>query len=168
MNTCNNTIDKSTDCSKFIFFGCWNNINCDNEYIYRNIVLDYLYKNEQDIKQIYLAGDNWYTNKKTIGDKVFKLYLTDVLRTGYEKLYAMNKDIYIAIGNHDIDSNIKSRASGASGASCPRGKNRRDSRGRPAAEATQTAAGRLRCAAHSSASARFHHRRPPFEGCNVL
>ena len=63
---CNNTIDSSSDCSKFIFFGCWNNINCDNEYIYRNIVLDYLHKNEQDIKQIYLAGDNWYTNKKRL------------------------------------------------------------------------------------------------------
>jgi hypothetical protein len=79
--------------------------------------LDYLHKKEEDIKQIYLAGDNWYTNKKTIGDRVFKLYLTDVLRTGYEKLYDMKKDIYIAIGNHDIDSNIKSGASGASGAS---------------------------------------------------
>jgi len=119
MNTCSNTIDTFSDCSKFIFFGCWNNINCDNEYIYRNIVLDYLHKNEKDIKQIYLAGDNWYTNKKTIGDKVFKLYLTDVLRTGYEKLYAMNKDIYIAIGNHDIDFDIKSGVSGKSKTNSP-------------------------------------------------
>ena len=117
MNTCSNTIDTSSDCSNFVFFGCWNNINCDNVYIYRNIVLDYLHKNEQDIKQIYLAGDNWYTNKKKIGHNEFKLYLTDVLRTGYEKIYAMNKDIYIAIGNHDIDSDIKSVSSGASGKS---------------------------------------------------
>jgi len=117
MNTCSNTIDTSSDCSNFVFFGCWNNINCDNVYIYRNIVLDYIDKNETNIKQIYLAGDNWYTNKKTIGDKVFKLYLTDVLRTGYEKLYGLNKEIYIAVGNHDIDTNIKSVSSGASGAS---------------------------------------------------
>jgi len=116
---CNNTIDTSSDCSKFIFFGCWNNINCDNEYIYRNIVLDYIGKNETNIKQIYLAGDNWYTNKKTIGDKVFKLYLTDVLRTGYEKLYGMNKDIYIAVGNHDIESDIKSNPSGKSKTNSP-------------------------------------------------
>ena len=115
---CNNTIDSSSDCSKFIFFGCWNNINCDNEYIYRNIVLDYLHKNEQDIKQIYLAGDNWYTNKKKIGHNEFKLYLTDVLRTGYEKIYAMNKDIYIAIGNHDVDSDIKSKTT-STGISSP-------------------------------------------------
>jgi hypothetical protein len=73
--------------------------------------LDYIGKNETNIKQIYLAGDNWYTNKKTIGDKVFKLYLTDVLRTGYEKLYGMNKEIYIAVGNHDIESDIKSNPS---------------------------------------------------------
>ena len=118
--TCNNSINSASDCSKLIFFGCWNNINCDNEYIYRNIVLDYIGKNEKDIKQIYLAGDNWYTNKKNIDGKKFKLYLTEVLRTGYEKLYGMNKDIYIAVGNHDIDSDIKSKASEQSTTNSPR------------------------------------------------
>ena len=101
----------SSKSSKFIFFGCWNNINCDSEYIYRNIVLDYIKDNEPVVKQIYIAGDNWYTNKKTIKDKELKdkelkLYITEILRTGYDKLYAMEKDIYIAVGNHDIDSNI--------------------------------------------------------------
>ena len=100
---CNNTINNATDCTKFIFFGCWNNINCKSEYIYRNIVLDYISKNEKDIKQLYIAGDNWYTNKKKINEEEFKLYFTEVLRTGYDKLYRMNKDIYIAVGNHDVD-----------------------------------------------------------------
>ena len=103
---CNNNIDTSTDCSKFLFFGCWNNINCNSEYIYRNMVLDYITKNEKDIKQIYIAGDNWYTNKKKINEEEFKFYFTEVLRTGYDKLYRMNKDIYIAVGNHDIDTDI--------------------------------------------------------------
>jgi hypothetical protein len=101
---CNNTISSATDCSKFIFFGCWNNINCKSEYIYRNIVLDSIAINETAIKHIYLAGDNWYSNKKRINKKDFKLYFTEVLRTGYEKLYGMSKEIYIAVGNHDVAS----------------------------------------------------------------
>ena len=106
---CNNDIEDiepSGQTSKFIFFGCWNNINCDSEYMYRDIVLDYITKNESDVKQIYIAGDNWYTNKKIINEKELKLYITEILRTGYDKLYRMGKDIYIAVGNHDIDSNI--------------------------------------------------------------
>ena len=101
---CNNDITTATDCSKFIFFGCWNNINCKNEYIYRNIVLDNIAINETAIKHIYLAGDNWYSNKKRINKKDFKLYFTEILRTGYEKLYGMSKEIYIAVGNHDVVS----------------------------------------------------------------
>ena len=101
---CNNSIDTATECAKFIFFGCWNNINCKSEYIYRNMVLDYISKNEKDIKQIYIAGDNWYTNKKKINEDEYKLYFTEVLRTGYDKLYRMNKEIYIAVGNHDVDT----------------------------------------------------------------
>jgi hypothetical protein len=101
---CNNNIETAIDCSKFIFFGCWNNINCKSEYIYRNMVLDYISKNEKDIKQIYIAGDNWYTNKKKINEDEYKLYFTEVLRTGYDKLYRMNKEIYIAVGNHDVDT----------------------------------------------------------------
>jgi len=101
---CNNDINTATDCNKFIFFGCWNNINCKNEYIYRNIVLDNIAINETTIKHIYLAGDNWYSNKKKINTSEFKLYFTEVLRTGYEKLYGMSKEIYIAVGNHDIVS----------------------------------------------------------------
>ena len=101
---CNNDITSATDCDKFIFFGCWNNINCKSEYIYRNIVLDSIAINETAIKHIYLAGDNWYSNKKRINKRDFKLYFTEVLRTGYEKLYGMSKEIYIAVGNHDVVS----------------------------------------------------------------
>jgi hypothetical protein len=106
---CNNDISNSSDYSKFIFFGCWNNINCNSEYIYRDIVLDYINSNETDIKQIYIAGDNWYTNKKKIDEKEYKLYITDILRTGYDKLYRMNKEIYIAVGNHDVDRDNKAK-----------------------------------------------------------
>ena len=102
-NACNNTIKTPSEHSDFIFFGCWNNINCKKEYIYRDIVLDYISLHEKEIKQLYIAGDNWYQNERMIDGKNFKVYLTDVLITGYAKLYAMGKDVYIAVGNHDED-----------------------------------------------------------------
>ena len=100
---CNNSIETKSEHSDFIFFGCWNNINCKKEYVYRDIVLDYISLNENAIKQLYIAGDNWYTNERKIGEANYKVYLTDVLTTGYAKLYAMKKDVYIAVGNHDED-----------------------------------------------------------------
>lgn len=103
-DACNNSIETKSKSSDFIFFGCWNNINCKKEYVYRDIVLDYINLNENAIKQLYIAGDNWYTNERKIGEANFKVYLTDVLTTGYAKLYAMKKDVYIAVGNHDEDN----------------------------------------------------------------
>ena len=102
-NACNNSIKTPSEHSDFIFFGCWNNINCKKEYIYRDIVLDYISLHEKAIKQLYIAGDNWYQNERMIDGENFKVYLTDVLITGYAKLYAMGKDVYIAVGNHDED-----------------------------------------------------------------
>lgn len=102
-DACNNSIETKSKSSDFIFFGCWNNINCKKEYVYRDIVLDYISLNENAIKQLYIAGDNWYTNERKIGEVNYKVYLTDVLTTGYAKLYAMKKDVYIAVGNHDED-----------------------------------------------------------------
>ena len=66
-------------------------------------MLDYIHQNEEAVKQLYIAGDNWYTNAKKINAKNFKVYLTDVLTRGYDKLYSMKKEIYIAVGNHDED-----------------------------------------------------------------
>ena len=100
---CNNDITTRKKHSSFIFFGCWNNVNCEKEFIYRDIVLDYIHQNEAAVKQLYIAGDNWYTNAKKINAKNFKVYLTDILTRGYDKLYSMKKEIYIAVGNHDED-----------------------------------------------------------------
>ena len=107
VSKCNNDIRTRKNSSSFIFFGCWNNVNCEKEYIYRDIVLDYIHYNEITIKQLYIAGDNWYTNIKNIDGVNYKVYLTDILTRGYDKLYSMNKDIYIAVGNHDEDKNAK-------------------------------------------------------------
>jgi hypothetical protein len=104
---CNNDIKAIRKYSSFIFFGCWNNVNCKKEYVYRDIVLDYIRKNEKAIMQLYIAGDNWYTNIKNINGKNYKVYLTDILTRGYDKLYSMKKEIYIAVGNHDEDKNAE-------------------------------------------------------------
>lgn len=97
----------------FIFFGCWNNIDCDERYTHRDIVLDYIKEYEKNIKQLYLAGDNWYQNifKKENGNKkghfIYKFYLYDVLKSGYDKIYGLNKQTYVALGNHDVDISKK-------------------------------------------------------------
>lgn len=96
--------------NEFIFFGCWNNINCSDDIIHRNIVLELL-KLSNSGKPIVLAGDNWYNQKipkKTTGDtktgkkNVEKYYSTYVLKTGYELLFEASKDVAIVLGNHDI------------------------------------------------------------------
>lgn len=63
--------------SNFIFFGCWNNINCSkNEKILnRDLVLELLSKLFKNSK-IILAGDNWYAHKKKT---VFKELVTSLL-----------------------------------------------------------------------------------------
>jgi len=49
----------------FIFFGCWNNINCSKKekILNRNVVLALLKKLYSD-RPIILAGDNWYSHNK--------------------------------------------------------------------------------------------------------
>ena len=91
--------------SKFLFFGCWNNINCEKEYIYRDLVLNHINKKEKKISTFFIAGDNWYSTKVTkVGESAINLiqyYLLSILKTGYDKLYKLNKTIHIAAGNHD-------------------------------------------------------------------
>lgn len=105
--------------TSFIFFGCWNNINCSkNEKILnRNVVLELL-KQLYSNMPIVLAGDNWYSQKiklpkllqstnastsenKKIGK--FKFYPLYVLKTGYKKLFEISKKVDIVLGNHDIN-----------------------------------------------------------------
>jgi len=91
--------------SKFLFYGCWNNINCEKEYIYRDLVLNYINKKEKKISTFFIAGDNWYSTKVTkvneSATNIMQYYLLSILKTGYDKLYQLNKTIHIAAGNHD-------------------------------------------------------------------
>jgi hypothetical protein len=90
--------------NSFIFFGCWNNINCDKEAIYRDVVLNCIKQFEPDINNMFIAGDNWYNTlikNKENKEESYKYYLVDTLVSGYHILYSMNKNTYICVGNHD-------------------------------------------------------------------
>ena len=121
--------------NSFIFFGCWNNINCEKEAIYRDVVLNCIKEFEPYTKKMFIAGDNWYNTiinyDEKKGDKKskeskegkeskeskeskegkeefsYKYYLVDTLVSGYHILYTMNKDIYVCVGNHDEASSNK-------------------------------------------------------------
>ena len=82
--------------NSFVFFGCWNNIDCKDNY--RDRVLSLLRKLKQNSK-IILAGDNWYSQK--LGKT--KYYLPEVLISGYQELFSISKDVSIVLGNHDIN-----------------------------------------------------------------
>jgi len=91
----------------FLFFGCWNSINCKNEILplYRDVILEYININEDKNIDIFIAGDNWYatTFLNYANHKNIKLYLKDILISGYYKLYELGNKIHIAVGNHDED-----------------------------------------------------------------
>ena len=98
--------------NSFIFFGCWNNINCEKEAIYRDVVLNCIKEFEPSTKKMFIAGDNWYNTlikneESKEKETSYKYYLVDTLVSGYHILYTMNKDIYICVGNHDEASSNK-------------------------------------------------------------
>ena len=92
-------------CDKFLYFGCWNNINCEkpNDPLYRDIILEYIKDTESKTIPIFITGDNWYatTFKNYVTRINIKYYLKDILISGYYKIYEMENPIYIAVGNHD-------------------------------------------------------------------
>lgn len=93
--------------SSFIFFGCWNNVECDEddkkEYIIRDLVLKLVKKyNKYSKKVIYLAGDNWYSNKVKTDSEELSYYLLEVLKSGYDKIYDLKAEVHICAGNHDV------------------------------------------------------------------
>jgi len=101
-------------CDKFLYFGCWNNINCEkpNEPLYRDIILEYIKDNESTKIPIFIAGDNWYatTFKDYVSGINIKYYLKDILISGYYTIYEMENPKYIAVGNHDEEIDNEEQA----------------------------------------------------------
>jgi len=104
----------------FLFYGCWNRVNCEDKnqpYNYRDIVLDVIAKKEKHINDFYIAGDNWYPNMMTTHrdstkslEETIEYYFTNVLKSGYAKIYDLQKETYIVLGNHDEVSNYQDGA----------------------------------------------------------
>ena len=91
--------------SKFLFYGCWNNIDCEKEYVYRDLVLSYIKKKEKALSTFFIAGDNWYSTKLLDKENITtQYYLLSILKTGYDKIYSLNKTIHVAAGNHDEET----------------------------------------------------------------
>lgn len=111
------SLTTTNELNAFLFFGCWNNINCkEDSFLYRDIVLYSIKELESHIDTLYIAGDNWYNfliknnedlkniikkENDNIKDEDLVHYLTPVLISGYYLLYDMKKDVYICVGNHD-------------------------------------------------------------------
>jgi len=96
--------------SSFLFYGCWNNINCKNEFIHRDAIITHIKNSEKTITKMFIAGDNWYSTKvKNNEGETVQYYLISILMSGFDKLYKLKKELHIACGNHDeAEDNDKS------------------------------------------------------------
>lgn len=94
----NNIIDS------FIFFGCWNDVDCSSKNhklkpIYRDIILNEI--NKESEKYVIVGGDNWYSQTYKKDNYKYKYYPLSTLISGYKQLLKKNKIYDIILGNHD-------------------------------------------------------------------
>ena len=96
---------------RFIHFGCWNNIHSGLEEnmdsIQKFLKLPSSKKNPIDFFSI--AGDNYYpkkdkSEKKNKGEKTI---VEDDLRAGFNLLPVDDKNKFVILGNHDLETNMK-------------------------------------------------------------
>ena len=103
--------------NKFVMFGCWNNLNqkkgkeigCLRDVMAR--LSEHV--NENGIRKIVVAGDNYYPEKieKDDGKKQKRVYESR-LKEGFD-LLPKNEDVTIDMifGNHDLETNLKKKKS---------------------------------------------------------
>lgn len=97
--------------TKFIHFGCWNNLNEDKGNL-RNVMKELETRvTEFQPNFIVIAGDNYYPNKFTIKDeedqKIKKKIIIDQkLKDGFD-LLPKDIEIDMIFGNHDLETNTK-------------------------------------------------------------
>lgn len=100
--------------TSFIHFGCWNNLNIKNKdgklkpLGCLNKVIDKLnkYLLENEVNFITIAGDNYYPEKKKIEEIKKKIIKPDLLNKGFN-LLPKSLPIYMILGNHDLETNLK-------------------------------------------------------------
>jgi hypothetical protein len=93
------TINKPNNLIPFLFMGCWN-----RDAPPRASVADAI--RENPIKTLILGGDNVYPEKIKLGDSTdfTKVYSLKTLMNGVHMLHG--KDIYTALGNHNVSEPI--------------------------------------------------------------
>jgi hypothetical protein len=89
------TITKNTKLLPFLFMGCWNHGDEPRGTVAEAIITN-------PIKTLVLGGDNVYPEKVRIGNATdfTKVYSMKTLMNGINLLHG--KDIYAALGNHNI------------------------------------------------------------------
>ena len=100
--------------TSFIHFGCWNNLNIKNKdgkikpLGCLNKVMEKLnsYVSENEVSFISIAGDNYYPEKKKIEEKKKKIIIPELLVRGFD-LLPKSLPIYMILGNHDLETNLK-------------------------------------------------------------
>lgn len=97
----------------FLHFGCWNQGLCDmvnNNNPLSNVMYTIdNYIDNIDIDFLCIAGDNYYPKKNKINkeEKIKRIYDKD-LKSGFDCL-PHDKEIYMLLGNHDLETNTKSK-----------------------------------------------------------
>lgn len=101
-----NTIMKT----KFIHFGCWNNLNQKNGKLVGNItnvmsrLKTYIEIPKNKPKFIVVAGDNYYPDKIKVEEQKKKIIIDDNIVDGIN-LLPTDVDIDMIFGNHDLETN---------------------------------------------------------------
>ena len=97
--------------TNFIHFGCWNQGLCN--MIKNNNPLSNVMKtlnefvNTINVDFISVAGDNYYPNKIKLNKEKIKRIYSEELKSGFDCL-PENKEIYMLLGNHDLETNLDS------------------------------------------------------------
>jgi len=98
---------------RFIHFGCWNNINDNNLEENMDSIQNFLQlpsSKRNPIDFFSIAGDNYYPVKgeKVKGEKVKskKTIVEDDLRKGFDLLPNIDKNKFVILGNHDLETNM--------------------------------------------------------------
>jgi len=98
--------------TKFIHFGCWNNLNTKkNKKLgcleqMSKLLHEYMLRSISPLNFMIVAGDNYYPDKIKIDElQKKKLVYTDKLLQGFD-LLPQDLSIYMLLGNHDLETNI--------------------------------------------------------------
>jgi hypothetical protein len=84
--------------TSFINFGCWNKYGCADGFGLSKVVS--LALKQPDIDFFIVNGDNYYQDKDSDGKK--SVNAGEMLK-GFECLNKTDKDIFLLLGNHDIE-----------------------------------------------------------------